>query len=306
MLDDYLAVHGARLTSGYDIEDRCLLEMPEVVVSSIRAAADESSTASGSDGVDVVAALRERVPVEYRQEFDDVVEDARLSYGLRDENGPITYEWPAGILRHGLLEAGRRLHARQAMASPENVFELDIDEIVALLRGNAGPTAAEIAERADERRWWAGLVPPPRLGREEPPPPVSSMPPNLARITRIVLTVVGAMEAKPDGRALNGTGIGTEPYRGTARVVRDASEALVNVEPGDVIVAPYTAPTYNAVLAIAGAIVTEEGGMLSHAAVLARELGLPAVIGAANAMREIPDGATVEVDPGAGVVRVIS
>ena len=76
------------------------------------------------------------------------------------------------------------------------------------------------------------------------------------------------------------------------------------MEPGDVVVAPYTAPTYNAVLSMAGAIVTEQGGLLCHAAVIARELGLPAVIGAEGAMA-IPDGATVEVDPVGGRVRVL-
>jgi pyruvate,water dikinase len=71
-------------------------------------------------------------------------------------------------------------------------------------------------------------------------------------------------------------------------------------------VAPYTAPTYNAVLSMAGAIVTEQGGLLCHAAVIARELDLPAVIGAASAMSRIPDGATVEVDPVAGRVTVLT
>jgi pyruvate,water dikinase len=77
------------------------------------------------------------------------------------------------------------------------------------------------------------------------------------------------------------------------------------MEPGDIVVAPYTAPTYNAVLAMAGAIVTEEGGLLCHAAVIARELGIPAVIGAGDAMSRIPDGATIEVDPAGGTVRVL-
>ena len=86
--------------------------------------------------------------------------------------------------------------------------------------------------------------------------------------------------------------------------MHDAVEALAAMEPGDIVVAPYTAPTYNSVLAMAGAIVTEEGGPLCHAAVLARELGLPAVIGASGAM-DLPDGATIEVDPAAGVVRIL-
>jgi rifampicin phosphotransferase len=228
-----------------------------------------------------------------------------VSYGLRDENGPITYEWPAGLLRRGLLESGARLAASGRLRDAGDVFELSLDEVAGLLRGATAPTLDEIAARAEERRWWATLDPPDRLGPEEADPPVDALPQNLARTTRIVLAVVATLEADKSREPLSGTGIGTDVYRGTARVVHDASEALASVEPGDVIVAAYTAPTYNTVLAIAGAIITEEGGLLCHAAVLARELGLPAVIGAVDAMDHIPDGATVEVNPLAGTVRVL-
>ena len=193
--------------------------------------------------------------------------------------------------------------ASGTLSAPDEVFELSADEVTSLLRGGAGPDRDEIDRRAAERRWWATLEPPERLGKEEPPPPVSALPPNLGRMTRIVLTVVDTLESTST-EPLHGMGIGDETYVGTARVVHDAVEALGAMEPGDIVVAPYTAPTYNSVLAMAGAIVTEEGGPLCHAAVIARELGLPAVIGASGAMG-LPDGATIEVDPKAGVVRVV-
>lgn len=306
-LDDYLRFHGWRLTTGYDLEDRTLHELPQMVVSSIRGAALGRATPDPeAAALEAVTALRQEVPVEHREAFDGLVEDARLSYGLRDENGPLTFEWPAGLLRRALLDTGCRLAASGALAAEADVFELTLDEITRELVSGAGPTLPEIAARADERRWWATLDAPPLLGPEQAPPPVSLMPPNLARVTRIVLTVVNALEADPAGEPLTGTGIGTEPYVGTARVVHDAGEALAAVEPGDIIVAPYTAPTYNAVLAMAGGLVTEDGGLLCHAAVLARELGLAAVIGAVDAMARIPDGATIEVHPVAGRVRVLS
>lgn len=296
-LDEYLRFHGWRLTTGYDIEDRVLLELPDVIVASIRGArpavVDEVETALAS-----VATLRDHVPAANRADFDDAVEDARLSYGLRDENGPLTYEWPGGLLRRALLDAGLRLDVP--------VFELTIDEVVRLLRGEPGPSADEIEARAAERRRWASLEAPTRLGPEEAPPPVSAMPPNLARITRIVLTVVASLEADGAHPSLHGIGVGSGTYVGTARVVHDAVEALATMEPGDIVVAPYTAPTYNAVLSMAGAIVTEQGGLLCHAAVIARELGIPAVIGATDAMRLIPDGASVEVDTENGRVTVLS
>jgi pyruvate,water dikinase len=101
-------------------------------------------------------------------------------------------------------------------------------------------------------------------------------------------------------------GVGSGTYVGTARVVHDAVEALATMEPGDIVVAPYTAPTYNSVLSMAGAIVTEQGGLLCHAAVIARELGIPAVIGATDAMQLIPDGAIIEVDTANGRVTLVS
>jgi pyruvate,water dikinase len=301
-LDRYLLHHGWRLTTGYDLEDRSLIELPDVLLASIRGAATAGGTPTAS-AADAVAELRAQIPEADRATFDEIVEDARLSYGLRDENGPLTYEWPAGLLRRALLESGRRLTDAGHLEAPNEAFELSAAEVAGFLREGAGPDRAEIKRRAEERRWWATLDPPERLGKEEPPPPVDVLPPNLARMTRIVLTVVDTLESTST-EALRGMGIGDAPYTGTARVVHDAVEALASMEPGDIVVAPYTAPTYNSVLAMAGAIVTQEGGPLCHAAVIARELGLPAVIGASGAM-DLPDGAQIVVDPVAGAVRVL-
>jgi pyruvate,water dikinase len=304
-LDHYLRHHGWRLTTGYDLEDRSLMELPEVVVASIRGAARAADGDDAARAADALRSLRERVPLSEQATFDEIVEDARLSYGLRDENGPITYEWPAGLLRRGLLEAGRRLAAAGHLTDPGDVFELSVAEVGSFLRDGRGPEQAEIERRAEERRWWATLDPPERLGPEEPPPPIDVLTPNLARMTRIVLTVVDTLESKSTD-SLRGMGIGDDAYTGTARVVHDPVEALGAMEPGDILVAPYTAPTYNSVIAMAGAIVTQEGGPLCHAAVIARELGLPAVIGAVGAMALVPDGSVIEVDPKAGAVRVLA
>ena len=79
--------------------------------------------------------------------------------------------------------------------------------------------------------------------------------------------------------------------------------ALARLRPGDVLVARSTTPAFNSALSIAGGLVVEEGGYLSHAAVTARELGLPAVIGAAGALSALPDGELVCVEPDLGIVR---
>lgn len=75
---------------------------------------------------------------------------------------------------------------------------------------------------------------------------------------------------------------------------------------GDILVTRTTSPASNLVLTLVGGLVTSEGGPMSHAAVLSRALGIPAIVGAADAMTAISDCDTVEIDPQAGTVRVVS
>jgi pyruvate,water dikinase len=139
------------------------------------------------------------------------------------------------------------------------------------------------------------------------PPDTSVFPHGIRRVMNIILAAVSNLEADPNVASsdLRGLGIGSGVHRGIARVATDPDQVLETMEPGDVLVAPWTAPTYNAVLAIAGAVVVQEGGLLSHAAVMARELGIPAVIGCRGAMELIGDGDLVEVDAVAGEVRLV-
>jgi pyruvate,water dikinase len=77
------------------------------------------------------------------------------------------------------------------------------------------------------------------------------------------------------------------------------------IRPGDVLVAPFTDPGWTPVFPRLAGVVTETGGLLSHAAVIARECGIPAVLAVPNATRAIADGALVEVDGHRGTVHVV-
>ena len=91
----------------------------------------------------------------------------------------------------------------------------------------------------------------------------------------------------------------------TACVASDPEDALARLEPDDVLVTTHTTPAYEAILPIVGAVVTDHGGLTSHAALVSRELGLPAVLGVIGATTTIPNGARVTVDPVAGTVTII-
>jgi len=123
--------------------------------------------------------------------------------------------------------------------------------------------------------------------------------------TALVHLAMAAGDTPAHADPLTGVGIGTTSHTGTARTAASADEAIEKLEPGDVLVVRATSPAFNAVLAIAGAVVTSDGGALSHAAVLARELGIPAIVGAPGAL-DIEDGATVTVDPVLGTVTLES
>jgi rifampicin phosphotransferase len=91
---------------------------------------------------------------------------------------------------------------------------------------------------------------------------------------------------------------------GRARVVLDSNDPTA-LDPGDVLVAPITDPSWTPLFVPAAAVVVDVGAPLSHAVIVSRELGIPCVVSATGATRAIPDGAIVRVDGGTGVVTVI-
>ena len=284
-LDGYLRYRGAQLFSRYDVDGLTLGECPELILASIDAAAPGDAD---DRVVERTAAVRERVPAAQRDRFDDVLRQARDAMDLRDDNGPNTAEWPLGLLRLALLELGRRMVAAGVADAPEQALELTTAEITPALFTGAAPGAAAAGRTHSPpcRTAHARSADAP-IGPAEAPPPPGVLPPYLTRLTGMVQIVVQQLAMGPETLAtasgLHGAGVGDRAMRGTARVASSPEEALDKLEPGDVLVVVSTTPAYNLVLSIAGGVVTSEGGPLSHAAVLARELGIPAVVGAADA-----------------------
>ncbi|MBC8365214.1 MAG: hypothetical protein H8E59_09455 [Actinobacteria bacterium] len=312
-LDTYLRHQGSVLFAGYDLDAPTLGEMPNIVLATILSGADERAH-DPHLLASTVAGLRARVPESDRDRFDNLLAGAREAMDLRDDNGPVTAEWPAGLLRLAMLEAGRRLEASGRFHEAAHVFELGPAELTALTSTGAGPTADDLAERAAERARQKTLDPPQTLGDVEGTPALESLPGPLAETVTVILaclTELGMVtpvdEGDQEGRPpLRGSGIGHTAFEGVARVAENADEALERLQPGEVLVTRTTTPAYNLVLGLVGGLVTAEGGPMSHAAVLSRELAIPAVVGAAGAMDAIADGDRIEVDPVEGVVRVLS
>jgi pyruvate,water dikinase len=108
----------------------------------------------------------------------------------------------------------------------------------------------------------------------------------------------------PDGE-VHGIPVSPGTYEGPARIVLDES-GFDRIEPGDVLVCPITSPVWSMVFPSIGALVCDEGGPLSHPAIIAREFGIPAVVGTEHGTMTIVDGSVVRVDGSSGTVTLVS
>lgn len=297
-LDAYLAEYGWRCLDQHELRGATLIERPDVIIAAVRA---RIAGVGGTPATSDADAVRRRVPEGDRERFDGLLSDLRAAYGLNDDNVGVTWGWPLGLVRRAVLEAARRLVERGALADADDIFEADPDELLALLRGD-GPPASALADRARHYRDASRLDPPVVIGEPLPEGRRPEMPPSVARLAAAEGRLWGSGPPAPD-EPLSGLGIGDTAYRGRACVID--GDGYLDLRPGDVIVATVTHAGHNTVFPVAGAVATEHGGLLSHPAVLARELGLPAVVGVNGLLDRVRTGQTVEVDPIAGVVRLL-
>src|SRR5882757_8066566 len=146
----YLDLVGHRLIDGFDIAEPTALELPDALLRAIRiAVSGETQPVSDLDAR--IAEIRGQVPAAHRDEFDELLGEARLTYRLRDERGVYSDIWAAGLMRRAALAAGQRVTGRGRLADPHQMLDASLDEMCALVAGTGGPSADELARRADYR-----------------------------------------------------------------------------------------------------------------------------------------------------------
>lgn len=303
----YLDLVGNRLLDGFDISEPTALEKPDVLLRSIRTAV--AATGEESDLDAKITAVRDQVPEEHREKFDELLGEARTLYRLRDERGVYSDIWASGIMRRAVLGAGRRLAAAGRLHEPEHLIDAGVAEMTALLGGADTPSADELAARAADRTSRSAKDAPPTLGTPPPPPPdPSTLPPAVGRLMRATGIALGAVfgssEEQHEGDRLRGLAASPGVYEGPARLVSGPAE-FDRIVQGDVLVTISTSEAFNILLPLLGGIVTDSGGLLSHSAIVAREYGIPGVVGTRDGTERITDGARVRVDGTAGEVTVL-
>ena len=162
----YLDLVGYRLLDGFDISNPFALELPDALRRAIRAAV----AGTGVDTSDVegnIAGVRGKVPEQHRAQFDDLLEEARLTYPIRDERGVFSDIWASGLMRRAALAGGRRLAAKGRIHDAAHFIDAGLEEMRALLTSADGPSADELAQRSAYRASHSAKDAPPTLG---PPP----------------------------------------------------------------------------------------------------------------------------------------
>jgi pyruvate,water dikinase len=291
LVTEYLAAYGWRPLSA-DVEAATLAEHPDRLVDLVRSQAAKVRRAASVDPFDE---LRGRVPAPDLAECDRLVDEARECYASLDDNSGITAS-AVGALRRVVLEVGRRAHLRTALAAADDVFNLTSAELLILTAGGTPLTADELADRRTLRILAGQQPPPPVIGGDPVPPPDPSVFPGA--LGEIAAAVGAYLDQKfttvRDTPPLEATGSlavdGHAPVRGipvvagtvVGRIVvsRDPDDALDRIEPGDILVCPFTTAAHNAIFPMLGGVLTQFGGPLGHTAVMAREFDIPAVVGA--------------------------
>jgi pyruvate,water dikinase len=212
-----------------------------------------------------------------------MIERARTFNGYREypKYGMISRYF---VYKQALLEEAARLVAAGVLGEEEDIFFLRFDELEDVVRTSVVDTEL-IARRKDAYRTYAALTPPRVLTSDGE-------------------SVAGSYRRDdlPPG-ALVGLPVSAGTVEGRARVVLDLADA--DLEPGDILVTAYTDPSWSPLFVAATGLVTEVGGLMTHGAVVAREYGLPAVVGVENATRLIQDGQRIRLDGTDGYIELL-
>jgi pyruvate,water dikinase len=217
-----------------------------------------------------------------------LAETQRLDPIREEQTREWTIAWP--VMRRAVVRMGEALVEKGAIGTPDDIFFLTKDEALSALAGEPLPATVNVAERRATRDVQSRLVPPAFVGQ------VGRMMRSMPRM------FAGMIGAKPSDAALV-SGSPASPGRATGfvRVIRGV-EDFDTLQAGEILVAPLTAPAWTPLFTKAAAVVTDVGSAASHASIIAREYGIPAVVGCQDATARLRTGMRVTVDGSTGNV----
>jgi len=300
--DIFVREFGYRGPSEWDIGVHTWETMPELplaLIGRLRHLDDAASPGLRREqrAADAAAALTEALKIlgpneEAVQSLHLAIASARR-FGAWRERGKTSAVKVIHEVRAPLFELGRRLTTRGDLDHPQQVF-MALEPELDLLATHAADIADTLRERERQWRRLFEIEPPTFVVAGEPMTPVADLPRKGGHEVTMV---------KP-GDVLAGAPASAGVVRGRARVVTDTGQ-IAAFEPGEILIAPQTDPSWTPLFMVASGVVVDVGAMGSHAMIVSRELGIPCAAGVSDATKRIPDGTLLEVDGSSGKVTVL-
>ena len=300
--DIFVREFGYRGPSEWDIGVHTWETMPELplaLIGRLRQLNDDANPGLRREqrADDAAAALQEALKIlgpneEAVQTLHLAIASARR-FGAWRERGKTSAVKVMHEVRAPLFELGRRLTARGELDHPQQVF-MALEPELDLLATHAADIADTLRERERAWRTLFEVEPPTFVVAGEPMTPLADLP----RKGSYQVTAV------QPGDVLAGAPASAGVARGRARVVTDTAQ-IAAFEPGEILVAPQTDPSWTPLFMVAAGVVVDVGAMGSHAMIVSRELGIPCAAGVTDATKRIPDGTLLEVDGSSGKVTVL-
>ena len=289
----------------YDLADTPWIENPQIPLGNIARYIPMDDSADPMIMFDRAVQLRKDLTERVRAKlagdpdklakFEELFDAAQYAYPLTEDHAFYIDQMGVVLFRRFVRAVGERLARQGSIAAGDDVFFL-YDREVREAMANGTDLTATVADRKSELEACAQASPPDILGTPPPPPqPGDFVDPFMDAVTSRLLGIKAPPTGEQDPDLIDGVAGSPGTYTGVARVVRSLEEAG-DLEDGEIMVCEMTLPPWVPMFAIAGAVVSDVGGVMSHCAIVAREFGIPAVVGSVNGTSRIQTGQTVTVD----------
>ncbi|ARC68251.1 MULTISPECIES: phosphoenolpyruvate synthase [Bacillus] len=292
-LDDFLKKYGMRCVGEIDLTRPRWAEAPVQLVPSIlshiRTIAAGEHRRKFKQGETEAEEAKKEIISQFRfpekKRVSRLVHMYRSLMGMR-EHHKFTLVKLMFLYKKAILKEARTLVGKGILNCEEDVFYFTLEELIALLENRGiGDIPELLADRKRQHTSNQKLTSP-----------------RVMTSKGEIITGKLRNEKSPEG-ALTGTPVSAGIIEGTARVAKSPEDAKLNQ--GDILVAPYTDPGWTPLFTSAVGLITEVGGMMTHGSVVAREYGIPAVVGIDKATEIIEDGAYIRVDGTNGFVQIL-
>jgi pyruvate,water dikinase len=304
-LDKYLYDFGWRSDAVFELADATWIENPVIPLGNIaryvEMSDEDDPMARFNEAVkrreDRTAAIRARLASDKEKlaKFERLLGYSKYAYSLTEDHAFYIDQMGIALFRRYLRILGERLAKRSCLAAGDDIFFL-YDREVRDAMANDTNFRALVEKRKMHYAECGKVTPVSSLGPlPQPPKPGEFVDPFVDALASRLLGVKPPSEEEQDQNVIDGVAGSPGTYTGSARVVRSLEEAGA-LQDGEIMVCEMTLPPWVPMFAIAGAVVADVGGTMSHCAIVAREFGVPAVVGSVDGTLRIKTGQTITVN----------